>query len=213
MTRVRADLRVVVAGSSQVDRALGWRSAMLPAWWRVRHDRGQVADARVGDALMPSPANRRLASENQPTRGKRMRPRQNHGSKKKLADLSDWTQEQLDSLAEKLTYSGNPLHKMNPGDYNLTPLCAGGRPGKSLCDSVKAFTKSEALQLLREGCRRGLIDHNIENGWPKRIWAVYQEVVLEAQHDKSPSGSYHGYPLQADDNFKNYIMDRWGSLL
>jgi len=156
-----------------------------------------------------SPTNRGLASDNQPSGEENMRPRQNHGSKKRLADLSDWPPAQLNSLALKLNYSGNPLHKLNPGDYNLTPPCAGGRPGKTLCDSVKIFTKAEALSLLREGCRKGLIDRNLEDGWPKRIWAVHQGVVLEAQHDKSPPGSYHGYPLQADDQFKMYILNRW----
>ena len=179
---------------------------------RSRGARPGSQTSRLLPQWCQSPTNRCLASDNQPSSRKSMRPRQNHGSKKKLADLSDWPQEQLDSLAKKLTYSGNPLHKMNPRDYNLTPPCAGGRPGKTLCDSVKVFTRAEALKLLREGCRRGLIDRNIEDGWPKRIWAIHQEVVLEAQLDKSPPGSYHGYPLQADDNFKKYILNRWSGL-
>ena len=179
---------------------------------RSRGARPGSQTSRLLPQWCQSPTNRCLASDNQPSSRKSMRPRQNHGSKKKLADLSDWPQEQPDSLAKKLTYSGNPLHKMNPGDYNLTPPCAGGRPGNTLCDSVKVFTRAEALKLLREGCCRGLIDRNIEDGWPKRIWAIHQEVVLEAQLDKRPPGSYHGYPLQADDNFKKYILNRWSGL-
>ncbi len=138
-----------------------------------------------------------------------MRPRQNHGSKKTLVELSEWPADDLNSIAEQLSYSGNPLHKRNPGDYKLTPPCAGGRPGKTLCDTARIFKREEALALLREGCRRGLIDANFDDGWPKRIWAVHQGMVLEAQHDKSPPGSYHGYPLQTDDHFREIILSRW----
>jgi hypothetical protein len=138
-----------------------------------------------------------------------MRPRQNHGSKKKLVDLSQWPEDKLKSLADQLSYSGNPLHKRNPGDYNLTPPCAGGRPGKTLCDRAKIFTRREALTLLRDGCRKGLIDSNFEDGWPKRIWSVHEGIVLEAQLDKSPPGSYRGYPLQSDDHFQAFILSRW----
>jgi hypothetical protein len=82
-----------------------------------------------------------------------------------------------------------------------------------VCGGLLLIKRAEALDLLREGCRKGLIDRNLEDGWPKRIWAVHQGVVLEAQHDKSPPGSYHGYPLQADDNFKRYVLNRWNGRL
>lgn len=126
-----------------------------------------------------------------------------------MADLSDWPTERLEELAEKLSYSGNPLHKKNPKDYGLTPPCAGGRPGKTLCEVVNISGKNDALELLREGCRRGLIDHNMQDEWPKRIWALHEGKVLEAQHDSTPPGSYHGYPLQEEDAFREYVVDRW----
>ena len=50
----------------------------------------------------------------------------------------------LSDLASQAKYGGNPEHKMNPGDFNLTPP-SSPRAGKSLCDSVKVFTRREAF--------------------------------------------------------------------
>lgn len=44
----------------------------------------------------------------------------------------------LEKLAERALYGGNPEHKRSPGDFGLTPA-SGPRPGKSLCDAAKIF--------------------------------------------------------------------------
>lgn len=116
--------------------------------------------------------------------------------------------EYLDSLAYRVVYGGNPEHKMNPGDFGLTPP-SGARPGKSLCDVVHVFSRKEALCLLREGCRSGLISDRFVGYWPKNIWSVKDGVPLEAQLESPQIGSYHGYPLHGDDPFYDLILTRW----
>jgi hypothetical protein len=76
----------------------------------------------------------------------------------------------LSMLLEKAHYRGNPEHKRNPGDFGLTPASAP-RPGKTLCDEVQIFSRTEALRLLREGLRRGMFSPQERNGWPQNVWA------------------------------------------
>ena len=61
-------------------------------------------------------------------------------SKRKMLKVEECDFEGLAKLASEAKYGGNPEHKRNPGDFGLTPP-SGPRPGKSLCDSVKVFTK------------------------------------------------------------------------
>lgn len=57
---------------------------------------------------------------------------------------------ELAVLAKRLTYGGNPEHKVDPGNFGLTPP-ASPRADKSLCDSVGVLNSRTALRLLREG--------------------------------------------------------------
>ncbi len=81
--------------------------------------------------------------------------------KRRMLKLEDCDFEQLASLASQVQYGGNPEHKRNPGDFGLTPP-SGPRPGKSLCDTVKIFTKQQALELLRQGIASGLVSDRVE---------------------------------------------------
>lgn len=99
-------------------------------------------------------------------------------------------------------YVGNPLHKRFCEDYGLTPpACA--RPSKTLCDvdprdlrTKRRFPKYRAVELLSRGVRNGLFSEDMDNGFPRRIWAVDEEgIVYEARLDDSSRGTYHGYPL------------------
>ena len=115
----------------------------------------------------------------------------------------------LHALALKVKYGGNPEHKKNPGDFNLTPP-SGPRAGKSLCDSVKVFTRREALDLLKKGIENGLVSDHFEGPWPKNIWSVMDdETPLEAQLESSEQGAYHGYPMQTEDPFCEEVIDQW----
>jgi len=128
--------------------------------------------------------------------------------KRKIRDSEKILSENLDEIAKHIQYGGNPEHKRNPGDFKLTPP-SGARPGKSLCDEAGIFTRKEALKLLRQGCRKGLISQYDEKGWPKNIWSVKDGIPLEAQLESSLSGSYHGYPMPQEDPFREEVLKRW----
>lgn len=112
-------------------------------------------------------------------------------------------------LARKVSYGGNPEHKRNPGDFNLNPP-ATPRVDKTLCDGVGIHNRIVALQLLKDGIHRGLLSQQLRNGFPQNIWAVSDDgTPLEAQLDNEQQGSYHGYPMSADDPLAEQIFRRW----
>jgi hypothetical protein len=116
-------------------------------------------------------------------------------------------QDILSTLLENVRYRGNPEHKRNPGDFGLTPPSAP-RPGKTLCDEVQIFSRTEALRLLQEGLRRGMFSPQERNGWPQNVWAVTQRgEPLEAQRESD--GIYHGYPMPEADPFREKVLERW----
>jgi hypothetical protein len=130
-------------------------------------------------------------------------------SKRKMRDLEKCDFQYLSNLASQAQYGGNPEHKINPGDFKLTPP-SSPRAGKSLCDSVKVFTRKDALALLRKGIRIGLISDRVEGNWPKNVWSVMDDATpLEAQLDSSEQGSYHGYPMQKEDPFCEEVIKQW----
>ena len=117
--------------------------------------------------------------------------------------------DELTQLAKRVVYTGNPEHKTNPGDFCLTPP-AGARPGKTLCDGAGIFTKKDALRLLRNGIKQGLISEQIRGEFPQNIWAVTDDgIPLQAAlHDRT-KGAYHGYPVPQTDPFRQQILRRW----
>ena len=115
----------------------------------------------------------------------------------------------MDVLRERATYTGNPAHKRNPGDFGLTPP-AQPRADKSLCDDVEIFDVATALRLLREGIRRGLVSVQERNGFPQNVWGVTEEgVALEAQLENQEKGTYHGYPLSDADPMQQHVIEWW----
>jgi len=98
---------------------------------------------------------------------------------------------------------------MNPGDFQLSPP-SDPRQGKTLCDNVEIFRRDEALRLIREGIRRGLVSEQRRNMWPQNIWAVAPNgMPVEAQLENSANGTYHGYPLQDADPFAWEVRKTW----
>jgi len=115
----------------------------------------------------------------------------------------------LRQLAGRVLYVGSPAHKINPGDFNLTPPSAP-RLDKTLCDGAAVFERQQAQLLLQQGVLRGLISLQERSGFPQNIWAVSQNgVALEAQLDNEQTGTYHGYPLQESDPLSREILHRW----
>ena len=135
-----------------------------------------------------------------------MRPQRHKFNPKRRGLEASPDPERLKTLAAAVRYSGNPEHKRNPGDFGLTPPF-GPRPGKTLCDAAGILQRLEALRLLREGVRRGLISDR-GGAFPQNIWAVSpQGIPLEAQLEGD--GAYHGYPMPALDPFRERVLDRW----
>lgn len=122
--------------------------------------------------------------------------------------------DELEVLASKIDYGGNPEHKRNPGDFELTPP-ASPRAGKALCDDAQVFKKAEAIQLLKKGMKKGFVSEQVKSNshFPQNIWIVKiideQDFVLEAQLENPTLGKYHGYPLPNNDPMKEYILQRW----
>ncbi|MDB9310574.1 hypothetical protein PN471_18490 [Aphanizomenon sp. CS-733/32] len=129
--------------------------------------------------------------------------------KRKMLNLEECDFQHLSDLASKAKYGGNPEHKRNPGDFNLTPP-SSPRKKKSLCDSVKVFTRKEALALLRKGIKMGLVSDRSTGFWPKNVWSIMDDgTPLEAQLESSEQGSYHGYPMQKTDPFYEEVIKQW----
>jgi hypothetical protein len=112
-------------------------------------------------------------------------------------------------LCAALRYVGNAEHKRNPGDFGLPPPL-GPRRGKTLCDVVEIFDKDTALELLKDGIRRGLISEQKRNGFPQNIWAVSKNgTPLEAQLGNIGTPEYHGYPMPVDDPLREDVLKKW----
>ena len=116
---------------------------------------------------------------------------------------------ELELLADSVKYGGNPEHKSNPGDFQLHPP-AQPRADKTLCDAVGIFKRAKALELLREGVRRGLISEQTRGEFPQNIWSVTKNgEPLEAQLENQAQGIYHGYPMPMNDDFREEVLKRW----
>ena len=115
----------------------------------------------------------------------------------------------LIALAESVSYRGNPEHKRNPGDFGLTPPSAP-RADKTLCDLAGVQSRTDALALLRDGIRKGLISAQRRGAFPQNVWSVLrEEIPFEAQLDNQETGSYHGYPMPEADPFREVVLRAW----
>lgn len=136
------------------------------------------------------------------------RHRRGFNAKRRFGDES--APEDLKPLADRVRYGGNPEHKRNPGDFGLSPP-GHPRPDKTLCDGAGIFSRRNALGLLREGVRKGLISRQWRGEYPQNVWAVTREgVPLEAQLENAERGIYHGYPMPESDPFRREVLARWG---
>lgn len=130
--------------------------------------------------------------------------------KRRVARAEDVSLPELEKLAAKVKYTGNPAHKSGQKGFDLAQS-ASLRPGKTLCDLSGITHRRQAVALLREGLRRGVVRDRCVRGWPKQVWAVADTgVVFEAQYD-GVGGSYHGYPLAEGDPFRQRVIDAWNA--
>ena len=119
---------------------------------------------------------------------------------------------ELATLAESISYGGNPEHKSSPGDFGLTPP-SQARPDKTLCDGVGIFKREVAESLLKKGARKGFISVQRRNGFPQNVWSVTEgNEPLEAQLENERTGRYHGYPMSTSDPMRRKVLERWNRL-
>lgn len=110
------------------------------------------------------------------------------------------------ALAIKVRYTGNPAHKRNPGDFNLTPPSAP-RQNATLCDDAGIFTRADAKVLLEAGASKGLVDGRPSGEFPLLIWSVSDDgIVFEAELENATRGEYHGYPMPLSDPFRQEVL-------
>jgi hypothetical protein len=118
-------------------------------------------------------------------------------------------QEWLVDLSKRVQYTGNPVHKKNPGDFGLNPP-SSPRADKTLCDQARIFQKEAAAALLREAVLKGMISEQERNGFPQQIWAVSTNgIPLEAQLENQNRGTYHGYPLLPSNPLWREVLTNW----
>jgi len=140
-----------------------------------------------------------------------MQRRSGYNPKRRIAAAQLLTPAQRASLAERTAYGGNPEHKRSPGDYRLSPPISP-RPAKTLCDGERAILKAEAVALLQAGLRRGTISATPPEGWPQNVWAMSDAGdVFQAQLENVAHGTYHGYPMLLDDDFRSVVLREWAA--
>jgi hypothetical protein len=139
-----------------------------------------------------------------------MRKRKGHNPKRRIKQ--DLDPGYLKALAKSVSYAGNPEHKINPGDFGLTPPSLP-QADKTKCDIVEVFLRKEAIRLLKDGVRKGLISEQVRNGYPQNIWAVTEDGwPMEAQLENPQKGTYHGYPMTQADPFHEEVLAKWKKL-
>ncbi len=111
-----------------------------------------------------------------------------------------------ESATDTVAYGGNPEHKRDPGDFELTPP-SKPRPDKSLCDGAQVFDRATATALLKKGVRMGLVSRRWTGSYPQNVWSVTDDgEPLEAQLENREQGVYHGYPMPPNDPFREAVL-------
>lgn len=129
--------------------------------------------------------------------------------KRRIADEEHLAGLDTMALSRKIRYCGNPEHKLHPADYGLGPP-PSPRPGKTLCDGNGPFLRKQAEELLRLGCRKGMLSEQCRGSWPQNIWAVDKSGnAYEAQLENQEKGEYHGYPMPMADPLRDLVISTW----
>ncbi len=69
------------------------------------------------------------------------------------------------------------------------------------------FSRSAALELLRDGFRRGFVSRQQRDGWPQNVWAI-TPVGEPLEEQLEGTGVYHGYPIPENDPFRDVMLSR-----
>lgn len=94
--------------------------------------------------------------------------RRGFNPKRSIASIDALSQDECAYLVRHCRYAGSPLHKRDPGDYDLMPP-SSPRPGKTLCDAAGRISKDEAQKLLRDGFTKKMVSVRRSNQWPELV--------------------------------------------
>jgi hypothetical protein len=132
-----------------------------------------------------------------------------YNPKRRIAPPDTLSADERHAFSASVNYGGNPEHKRSPADYGLTPPVQP-RPGKTRCDGNRQILKEEATEILRNGLLKGMFSQCEASQWPKNIWSVSaMDEVFEAQLENVAQGTYHGYPLPENDDFRRVVKQEW----
>lgn len=137
-----------------------------------------------------------------------MPKRSSSSPKRRIVDLGSVPPEQLQAFAGQARYVGSGHHKRSPADYGFERT--NPRPTKSLCDALRVITLREAQELLWNGILMEMISLPPHGELPKFVWSVSQKgEVFEAKTHPNTPGMYHGYPLENEDDMRDYVLTIW----
>jgi hypothetical protein len=100
-----------------------------------------------------------------------------------------------ESLAERVRYSGNGVHKTYASPNGEWIPCL--RRGKAACWKFDQNDWPRLVILLRRAIVAGCVGNcDFGNGFPPRVWAYINGTLHEARLHNARSGEYHGFPLE-----------------
>lgn len=137
-----------------------------------------------------------------------MRNRSGNNPKRRVVDCDFLAADQVGRLLKDSRYGGSGHHKRNPADYGFERT--NPRPTKSLCDAERVIGREEAQELLQAGISKRMFSRPLEDGFPKYVWSVSKNgEVFEAKTHPNTLGVYHGYPLEEEDDMREYVLRIW----
>ena len=105
-------------------------------------------------------------------------------------------------------YTGACYHKRRrSAGYDFIP--SAHPPDKSFCDDLREIPLLEATRLFRSGIRLGMVSNYLENGLPKRVWAVDDNGQAYEAMLGGDGQSYHGYRLDQTAPNREYVIAEW----
>lgn len=72
-----------------------------------------------------------------------------------------------------------------------------------------SFDASGLRNFWSKECVRGLVSDDADEGFPRHVWMIDGERVIEARCDNVEAATYHGYPLEADDPMTDMVRREW----
>lgn len=125
--------------------------------------------------------------------------------KRKVRRVLRWeaTDEVRDQIAAQATYLGSPEHKTAPSPTGPPhPRSDASKCPNDLHERRADGTlvwREQIVDALRGALRTGLMGGEVEDGFPRYVWAILDGALYEARHLQTPRGSYKAYPAERDE--------------